>query len=302
MTVLILGHAADLHAAHIYRSLKRLGIPCHYWNVATFPTQTHIHWSPVAESGVLRLADGRQVGLSQIRSAFWRNFTGVKVPKLPHAAVHKAAYDDAISLVRSLLQLSSIRWINPLQAYQLHREKPLQLSKVHQLGVSLPDTIVTNDLLAVQDFVNRHPKTIFKPIYGGVRTQLIAAEHLHPERLKLSLKVAPVTLQEYVAGANIRAYVIGDVVYAAEVCSAALDFHQEEDAELIPIVLPEALCRQAIAIAQALSAEWLSIDWRLTAAGEYLFLDANPNPTFLAFEQQTKFPITQALIELLINV
>lgn len=301
MTVLILGHAADLHAAHIYRSLEQLGVLCHYWDVATFPTQAQISWSPVTQEGVLRLADGRHMAMSQIHSVFWRNFAGVKVPKLPHETVQRVAYQDAIALVRSLLQLPSIHWVNPVQAYQLHREKPLQLSKVHQLGVSIPDTIVTNDPTSVQEFVDRHAKTTFKPIYGGARTQLIAVEHLHPERLRLSLKIAPVTLQEYIAGANIRSYVIGDMVYAAEICSAALDFHEDDDAKLIPIVFPEAMCYQATAIAQALSAQWMTIDWRFTPAGEYLFLEANPNPSFLGFEQQTGFPITQALIELLIS-
>ncbi len=299
MTVLILGHPSDRHAAHIYRALERLGILCHYWDVATFPTQAQISWSPLTQEGVLRLADGRQMAMSQIRSVFWRNFTGVKVPKLPHETVERAAHQDAIALVRSLLQIPSIHWVNPLPAYQLQREKPLQLSKVHQLGVRVPDTIVTNDPIAVQDFVYRHAKTTFKPIYGGATTQLIAAEHLNPERLRLSLKIAPVTLREYVGGVNLRSYVIGDTVYAAEICSAALDFHHDDEAKLIPIVFPEAMCNQAIAIAQSLYAEWMSIDWRLTPAGEYLFLEANPNPAFIAFEQQTGFPITQALIELL---
>jgi glutathione synthase/RimK-type ligase-like ATP-grasp enzyme len=253
----------------------------------------------LTQTGVLRLADGRPVALRQIRSVFWRSFSGVRVPKLPHAAVQRAAHQDAIALVRSLLQLPSIHWVNPVQAYQLHREKPLQLSKVHQLGVRVPDTLVTNDPIAVQEFVDRHPKTTFKPIYGGAKTQLIAAEHLSPERLQLSLRIAPVTLSQYVPGANLRSYVIGDTVYAAEICSSALDFHDDDDAKLMPIVFPEAMCRQAIAIARSLYAEWMTIDWRLTPAGEYLFLDANPNPSFLAFEQQTGFPITQALVELL---
>jgi glutathione synthase/RimK-type ligase-like ATP-grasp enzyme len=299
MTVLILGYAADLHAAQIYRSLERLGILCHYWNVATFPTQAKITWSPLTQSGTLRLADGRSLAMSQIRSVFWRNFSGVKVPKLPHESVQKAAYQDAIALVRSLLQIPSIHWVNPVQAYQIHREKPLELSKVHQLGVNVPDTIVTNNPTSVQEFVDLHSKTTFKPIYGGARTQLISAEHLNPERLQLSLKIAPVTLREYIAGANIRSYVIGETVYAAEICSAALDFHEDDDAKLVPIVFPEVMCRQAMAIAKALSAEWITIDWRLTPNGDYLFLEANPNPSFLDFEQQTGFPITQALIELL---
>lgn len=299
MTVLILGYATDLHAAHIHRTLEQFGVLCHYWDIATFPTQAQISWSPLTQEGVLRLAGGQPLPISQIRSVFWRSFSGVRVPKLPHESVQRTAHQDAIALIRSLLQLPAIHWVNPVQAYQLDREKPLQLSKVHHLGVRVPDTLITNDPIAVQEFVHRHARTTFKPIYGGARTQLISAEHLNPQRLQLSLKIAPVTLRESISGTYVRSYVIGDTVYAAKICSSALDFHDDDEAKLIPIVFPEAMCRRAIAIAQALFAEWMSIDWRLTPDGEYLFLEANPNPLFLAFEQQTGFPITQALIELL---
>ncbi|MBE9009120.1 hypothetical protein IQ250_02750 [Pseudanabaenaceae cyanobacterium LEGE 13415] len=301
MTVLILGQAADRHAAHIFRTLDRLGIPCDFWDVSTFPTQSQISWSPLTQEGVLQLAEGRSLALNQIRSVYWRNFTGVKVPKLPHESVQKVAYQDAIAVIRSLLQMPTIHWVNSSAAYQLQREKPLQLSKVHQLGVRVADTLVTNNPIAVREFVQRYAKTTFKPIYGGARTQLMAAEHLNPDRLRLSLRIAPVTLQEYVAGANLRSYIIGNVVYAAEICSASLDFHQDDEAKLVPIVFPEIMCRRAIAIAHTLSAEWMSIDWRLTPTGEFMFLEANPNPSFMIFEQQTGFPITQALIELLMG-
>ncbi len=56
-----------------------------------------------------------------------------------------------------------------------------------------------------------------------------------------------------------------------------------------------------LAIAKAFMLEWTAIDWRLQPKGEYIFLEANPSPMFLYFEQQTGFPITQALIQLLIS-
>jgi D-alanine-D-alanine ligase-like ATP-grasp enzyme len=69
--------------------------------------------------------------------------------------------------------------------------------------------------------------------------------------------------------------------------------------EIIPIKTPAEILQQSQAIANAFNLEWTAIDWRRKTTGEYVFLEANPSPMFLYFEQQTGFPITQKLIELL---
>ena len=64
--------------------------------------------------------------------------------------------------------------------------------------------------------------------------------------------------------------------------------------------LPDLVQQQCLAISKALMLEWTAIDWRLKPTGEYVFLEANPSPMFLYFEQQTKFPITQSLVNFLL--
>ena len=111
--------------------------------------------------------------------------------------------------------------------------------------------------------------------------------------------MSPVTLQEYIPGTNIRTYVIGNSIYSAEIRTNSLDFREDRDAKLIPIDLPESIQNQCFRIAQALYLKWTAIDWRLSPTGDYFFLEANPSPMFLYFEQQTQFPITDKLVELL---
>ena len=63
--------------------------------------------------------------------------------------------------------------------------------------------------------------------------------------------------------------------------------------------LPDAMldaCRQ---IAKRLGLVWTGIDFRLSTAGEYVFLEANPSPMFIGFEEQTGLPLTDALANLL---
>jgi glutathione synthase/RimK-type ligase-like ATP-grasp enzyme len=301
MNILVLGNSKDVHAAHLKNALTQAGVKAEYLDTALFPTQISLSWQPDTQDGYLTLSDGCQLNLSDIHSIFWRNFSGVQIPPINDPYQQRIAFNDAMSALRSLMQGTSIHWINSWQAYQFHKEKPLQLSKAKQIGINIPATLITNNPEAIAQFAKSYEKAIFKPVYGGAHVQLLTEAHLQPERLKLALCLSPITIQEYIPGTNIRTYVIGNSIYSAEIRSQSLDFREDREAQLIPVELPESVQRQCQAIARAFFLEWTAIDWRLTPNGEYIFLEANPSPMFLHFEHQTGFPITRELVCLLMS-
>ena len=301
MNILILGNSEDAHAAHILKALTQAGATVDYLDTSLFPRQLRMSWQPDTQVGSLSLPGGRKLNFQDIKSVFWRNFSSVYVPSLKDANQERIAFNDSLSALRSLIQACPARWINSWQAYQFHKEKPLQLGTVKQLGVRIPATLVSNDPEEVIEFVQSQKRLIFKPVYGGAHTQFINQSHLQPKRLSLVLSLSPVTIQEYIPGTNIRTYVIAESIYAAEIRSNSLDFREDLEAELIPIDLPEYIQQQCLAITKALMLEWTAIDWRLSPEGEYLFLEANPSPMFLYFERQTAFPITEQLVKLLMS-
>lgn len=301
MNILVLGNSQDAHARHVKDALAHVGAIVDYLDTRLFPTQLHISWQPGVQLGLLAMPDGYQVDLQDVHSVFWRNYPGVYVPPLEDAHQQQIALNDSLSTVRTFMQACPAHWVNSWQAYQLHKEKPLQLSKVRQVGTTIPATLISNDPQQVIDFAQTYQNVIFKPVYGGAHTQFVSKAHLELQRLRLALSISPVTIQEYIPGTNIRSYVIAESVYSAEIRSSALDFREDAQARLIPLRLPEAVHHQCLAIAKTLMLEWTAIDWRLKPTGEYVFLEANPSPMFLHFEQQTGLPITQELVKLLTN-
>jgi hypothetical protein len=299
MNILILGDASDGHAAHIKDALSQAGAEVDYLDTYLFPRQLRLSWQPDTLEGCLTLPGGRQLNFQDIHSIFWRNFSGVYVPSLKDANQQQVALNDSMSAVRTLMQACPARWINSWQAYQFHKEKPLQLSKAKQIGVKIPATLISNNPEQVREFVQSQNKVIFKPVYGGAHTKLVTEAHLEPNRLNLALSISPVTIQEYIPGTNIRSYVIGESIYSAEIRSQSVDFREDLNSELVVRDLPESVHQQCLAISQAFMLEWTAIDWRLKPTGEYVFLEANPSPMFRHFERQTGFPITQKLVNML---
>jgi glutathione synthase/RimK-type ligase-like ATP-grasp enzyme len=301
MNILILGDSSDAHAAHLHNALTQAGATVNYLNTRMFPTQLRMSWEPNTQMGTLKLSPENQLKFQDIHSVFWRSFAGVNVLPLEDTHQQTIALNDSMSALRTLMKACPARWVNSWEAYDFHKQKPLQLSQVKLIGVQIPKTLITNDPEQVIRFAKSYEKVIFKPVYGGAHTQILTESLLEPQRLDLALSFSPVTLQEYIGGTNIRSYVIGNSVYSAEIRSNFLDFREDVKAELIPVELPQAIQQQCQDIAKALYLEWTAIDWRQNCAGEYVFLEANPSPMFLHFERETGFPITQELVKLLMS-
>lgn len=301
MNILIIGNAKDIHAEHLKQALIKAGAVVDYFDTHLFPSQLRMSWQPHSQAGTIKFGSDRQLDIKDIHSVFWRSFSGVGIHYLDDSSQQNIALKDSMSALRTLIKAIPSRWVNSWDAYEFHKEKPIQLYTVKTLGVRIPDTLITNNSSEVISFANAYKQVIFKPVYGGAHTQKLTESLLEPKRLELALSISPVTLQEYVPGTNIRSYVIGQSVFSAEIRSQSLDFRLDNTAELIPVELPKNIQQQCRDIAKALYLEWTAIDWRYNHDGEYIFLEANPSPMFLHFEKQTGFPITQELVNLLMR-
>ncbi|NEN88625.1 MAG: hypothetical protein F6K48_06705 [Okeania sp. SIO3H1] len=299
MNILILGSEEDIHAAHLKKSMMEKGITVDYLDTRLFPTKLKISWQPITHTGCLIFPDGRKWDLADINKIFWRTFAGVNVPKLTDSYQERIAVNDSMGLLRSFMRSQPDKWVNSWEAYEFHKEKPLQLSLANKIGVTIPATIITNNADEILEFSQAFKDVIFKPVYGGSHTQFLMKEHLEINRMKLALSISPVTIQEFIPGTNIRSYVIGEKVYSAEIRSSSLDFREDKRAKLIYLETPEDMKKQCLAITKAFGLKWTGIDWRFKPNGDFFFLEANFSPMFLHFERETGCPITEDLIELL---
>ncbi|MFO0877502.1 MAG: hypothetical protein U0840_09020 [Gemmataceae bacterium] len=300
MTILILGASDDAHALHILGRLRERGQAAELLDSRWFPTEMCLAQDPRANRWWLQLPEGRVLEPGSVSAVYWRNYHGVDTPDLPDEEQALIAANDARSLFESFLAAFPARWVNGWEGYLLHQTKPAALARVAALGVAIPATVSGNDPDQVRTFASSETACIFKPVQGGAHAQRLSERHLEAANLR-HLELAPVTVQEEIPGTNIRAFVAGSRVLACEVRADTLDFRDTPDPEIVPHALPPEMEEQCRRIAQALHLVWTGIDFRLTPDGRYVFLEANPSPMFLGFELRSRLPLTEALLELLLN-
>ncbi len=298
MTILILSPPDDEHALHMQDMLAMRGETIRLINSADFPTALQVCFEPATADGWFTFPDGGRVSFAEIQSVYWRSFAGVETPPLPDEEQSDIAQNDARSLFESLMIRLPVRWVNGWTGYQLHQTKPAALAMVAELGVPVPETVLTNDADGVIAFIQRHSHCIFKPVQGGAHTRRLELQHLTDDNLD-NLRYAPVTLQEEIVGTDVRVFVAGERVLACEVRTEAVDFRDDPSPEVVAIDLPAEITERSIRIAKTLHLLWTGIDYRRTDDDRYVFLEANPSPMFLGFEQHSGLPLTDALADLL---
>lgn len=297
-TILILGGEDDEHALWMREYLLERGVKVELFDSRWFPGQLRLAFDPGSDRWRIGLPSGSILDAEGIRSVYWRCYNGVGASALPDVQQGFIASNDARSLFESLLIRLPVRWVNGWRGFQLHQTKPVQLAMVASLGVAVPATLLANDPEGIREFASRHPRCIFKPIQGGAHTKSVEARHLSDANLA-NLAHAPVTLQEEVAGTNIRVFVAGQRVLACEVRSPTLDFRDTLDPQILVHRLPADLEKSCRQIAETLDLLWTGMDFRLTPEGKYVFLEANPSPMFLGFERRCGLPLTESLADLL---
>ena len=300
VTTLILGSQEDEHAGHIHDCLCRSGAHAVLLDPGSFPASTRISFDPRSGEGEILMSGHAAIAFDAVRSVYWRGYDGVGPSDLPHPEQRFIAENDSRGLFESMLLRLPALWVNSWAAVQLHQTKPAQLAIVAGLGVAIPNTIVTNAPERVAEYARNNARSIFKPVQGGAHARDLGAAELRAEALS-RLRLAPVTVQEHIAGTNIRAFVIGDEVLACEIVTSDIDFRDDPQPDIVPHPLSGAQARQCIDIARALGLVWTGIDFRLTPNGTYVFLEANPSPMFLGFEEYAGLPITEKLTSLLLG-
>ncbi len=300
--IMIIGSERDYHARYMLETLQQRGVDCFYFDTFAYPGSLKVNLTPDAsdKAGTLVVPGRGTVNINDITAVYWRYHHGYTLlPNMP-PDLSSVIFREIDSAIGSLFRnMNHVLWVNPPEAIEMHRYKTHQLHVLSQAGLRIPQTLISNDPDAVRAFCADHPEgVIFKPVAGGAHTQQVKPEDLTDERLK-DLIHSPVQFQEMIDGVDIRVYLVGDQLFAAEIRAGTLDFRDNPEAQIVPTDLPAEIQEQCRVLAKLFHYRFTGIDLRRTPVGEFVFIEGNPSPMFVHFERSTGFPITDAIISLL---
>jgi hypothetical protein len=303
--ILIVSHRHDVHAQLVARRLNALDRAVCFLDTSRFGNGALIdHRVGREPRAVVTAEDGVVTRVDDVHTVWYRR------PWLPRIADTVTDEDDrrfslhewAQAIDGVLLSLDA-RFVNPLYAHR-GAVKPRQLCVAQSVGLSVPDTTITNDPNAASDCLRRHGnrvvhKSLTSPDHHFVETRRWA--DTDPATLG-DLPVAPTIFQAEVQGvSDVRVTVVGEQVFAAEIIRRGdlPDCRLELDASYVPHNLPRRVVDSLLDLMHRLGLVFGTIDMRITPKREYVFFEVNPQGQYLFVEIRTGMPITTALVELL---
>lgn len=197
--------------------------------------------------------------------------------------------------------------IPPLRNCGFQDRKPWQLHLYKLNNLHIPDTVFTNDPDELRSFYETHERVIYKPVTRGGGPSELTEDDLTEERLA-KLATAPIQLQEYVPGDDIRVYVLnGEVIgamrYESENFSFKIDLKEGEgdSIDIHAATISDDIANTVTRAAQQAGLIFTAADVRRQHDGTYALLELNETPRFAAAHAYTDQDIAGPLAEFLLD-
>lgn len=211
-------------------------------------------------------------------------------------------------------------WVNPFMSNRNANQKLPNLKLASELGLTVPKTLITNDIDEASHFVNLCKSDILVKTfhYSGFVINETDIWHCFAKRLnkndfedyKDSIRLAPTFLQQYIEKElELRVTIIGSNVFTAAIHSQetekakddwrAIDSYQIKHSIY---TLPDNVSKCLLKFNSHYGLRFSTFDIILTPSGEYVFLECNPNGQWYWIEELTKMPMAKALADLMIEL
>lgn len=317
--ILILTEPGDTHAYAVAEALKRKKAEVILWHTTDFPSRASE--SIVFENGKKKIilhGLGLELEGSNFKTIWHRRPSYVLDEAILHPADQKFADLECNVFRRSLFSLleRDAFWVNPPDAATYASRKPVQQEAALSVGLTIPDSIYTNDPEEIREFIARHGgEIIYKPFravtwkdkdtYWIPYTSALRVESLVEDNF---LRLVPGIYQELVPKSyELRVTVIGRQVLAAKIDSQAtqtgrLDWRKSyHELNMESYKIPPCLAKCCISMLNRLGLVFGCFDFIVTPEGKYVFLEVNEMGQFLFLEHYAGLPLLDAFSEFLIQ-
>lgn len=225
------------------------------------------------------------------------------------------AHAEARSGLGGLL-MTQDRWLNHPHRVGYAEYKPVQVAEAVRAGLTVPRTLITNDLAEARAFASQVDEMIYKPLSAatppsppgpGDRPMLYTSV-VEPHHLAEEGDVIAVTMhlfQERIRCQRaVRLTVVDHRVFAVAIRAhspaAALDWRSDQaHLSYENIKVPAAVASGVMDLMATLGLRFGAFDFLLDPDDAWVFLEVNPNGQWAFIEQATGAPITAAITDAL---
>jgi hypothetical protein len=278
--VVIIAPREDRHGQILARALSGMSVPFARISLCE-ARRVPLSWRLGGD--LTFYSSGNYWSIGTWTTAWWRRFGAVDVSDLSDEEGSLIASEVEEALLGCLLT-AQVRWVDHPMVVQQAENKLFQLHVARQVGLRVPESIVTNRPREARRFASECI-VLAKPLSSGSGLAPFA-DAPHTSLLSL-VKSAPTFLQAVVrASADLRIVTIGERAWAwqrARSPSDPLDWRVADPhgSGFVPVGGAQKERSGALRLAKALKLSISVQDWLLINREESYFLEVNPQGQWL---------------------
>lgn len=305
MTILIVSNLSDGHARAVMTALGTHGRRVELLDLSEFPQRLALSMAfhDGTRSFHLERHGYGRLDLGELRAVWWRRPQPFSLPvSVANPAHRRVALSETSTAFQGLYQSMDAFWINAPVRDSAAGHKPWQLALAQEVGLEIPETLMTNDPEQARAFWAACGGDVIYKQFLALPDAWSETRRVGKQESSLaeSIRLCPVVFQRRVSAvADLRVTVIRDDIFAAAVAVDELDYDVDVRLNLAARYavhkLPESVERLLRNLMRRLGLVYSAIDLRLTEDGRYVFLEVNPAGQFLYVEEATGQPIAATL-------
>jgi glutathione synthase/RimK-type ligase-like ATP-grasp enzyme len=317
-SVLILSSPSDAHAVAVAKHLNELQIDPVFWSAKDFFQQTCLRFElgNEARKSSLRAVNGNtakgvanDIDMNGFDAIWLRRPQQIESQELPEKWMEPFVAHESNRALESIYRITPGRWINSPEREANARFKIVQLEMAKQCGLLIPETLVTNDPDAAQNFCADHKQVIYKlidersgrllprePGAAIATTPVRESDLKHLAQVKHCLHL----FQRRIAKRyDVRITVVEDKLFAAAIESqggkGAVDFRLDFSVPMKIESLPAGVAEGCRRFMQKMGLVFGAIDMAFDVEGRYYFFEVNPAGQWLWIEEALDLPVSREL-------
>jgi hypothetical protein len=316
--IVIVAPDGDLHARVVAHHLREMGSEVAMVDLGLLYEQSRglshrlVRKGSHCDRAVIARADGHEpIDLSRASTIWYRRPRLPRPPALIVDGDRDFAAGEWSAAIDGLWATCPARFVSD-PTCQRSASKSRQLRIAAEVGLAIPDTLVTSSAADARAFVDQHGgHVIHKALTAPADRFLATKRWSDADAAKLDdLPLAPTIFQEEVRGSiDLRVTMIGERFFAADFPTSTLESPEVQwidnrlvlDLQYQEHALPASVEAGLRALTQRLGLSFGTIDMKIDASGAYVFLEINPQGQFLYVEILTGLPLARTLAEFLME-
>lgn len=313
--ILILTNKWDISVDFVIKQLQTVGVKYLRLNTEDLPKYSSTINFPNFEFRINKKEE--EIDLSKTVKVVWNRRPGLPFENVSYAkktGISRFIDNQWFTWIESLQLIPNVTWINNPIANTIMECKPRQLFLADKMGFSIPKTIISNDILKINSFLDRNQKNIVKALYSPLIKEKDVDKFIYTNCIsqidgieKETIQLSPSIFQQSInPKIDYRVTVVGNEIFPVRISIANYGSDFPVDWRTIENGITYQLCHLPEDIEQ-LCKRYVKENGLLFGSidlveqdGVYFFLEINPNGEWGWLQYPNKIPIAESITKLLV--